>query len=135
MGYDMMVVIDGVVHLVERDDANSGPQQLTVLRFGDYVDEYMALLPPVGYRRRQSCFAATAATVGLLSSEDIAQLRDERAEIDRHIRPFVQTAKRTRYQQKIDAVFATLDGDGDGKSGLELSASFVIPCYLCAEKA
>lgn len=122
MGYDMMVVVDGIVHLVDDEDARSGgPEQITALRSGDYVDEYMALLPQVGYRRRQSCYAASAATVGLLSAEDITQLRDERAEIDRHVRPFVQSAKRARYQNKIDAVFAALDGDGDGKNGLQLS--------------
>lgn len=115
IGYDMLVVVDGIVHLVS-ESKNSAPQQITALRYGDVVDEHMALLPPVGYRRQKSCYANTAATLARLSAEDITQLRDERAEIDRHIRPFLQAAKRARYQSRINAVYAALDDDGDGKT-------------------
>lgn len=116
IGYDMTIVMDGMIHLIDGDvdDRYGEGQTIRALRFGDFIDEHMALLPPGGYRRRKSCYASTISVVGLLSAEDIQALREESGEIDSHMRPFVQHAKRARYQKKIDAVFSAMDVKGNG---------------------
>ena len=123
----------GTVHAIETSEDQASDTDVIVLKFGDYIDEHMALLPAageiwhsicyilfeltavyVGYLRRQSAYAVTEVTVALLSSDDLTNLRKERANIDKHVRPFVTYAKRVRYINNIDTVFAAMDTDGDG---------------------
>jgi len=114
VGHDMMIVADGTVHAIETSEDQASDTDVIVLKFGDYIDEHMALLPAAGYLRRQSAYAVTEVTVALLSSDDLTNLRKERANIDKHVRPFVTYAKRVRYINNIDTVFAAMDTDGDG---------------------
>ena len=71
-------------------------------------------LGATGYLRRQSAYAFNNVTLAMLSSEDLAQLRKERSDIDKHLRPFVTHVKRNRHLNNIDQVFAAMDLDGDG---------------------
>ena len=69
-GYEMMIVIDGTVHSFSD---NGDTQQ--VLKFGDYMDEHMMLLPEAAYPRRKGAFAKTDCLIGLIGSEDLQALR------------------------------------------------------------
>jgi hypothetical protein len=109
VAYDMMVVMEGSVTL-EQDVT----QPVITLKKGEYCDEHIALLPPVGYRREYSATVNMKCTVGFLSSEDVATLCKERGHIQQHLRPHMESARRARYVDKINAIFMEMDRDGDG---------------------
>ena len=108
-GYEMVIVLEGTVHAFTPDG-----EREDVLRFADYMDEHMILLPEGAYPRRRGAYARTDCTIGLLSSEDLQALRAARPEIDMHVRPHVERARRRRYEQKINEVFDVLDADKSG---------------------
>ena len=108
-GYEMLIVLEGAVHAFSADGARED-----VLKFADYMDEHMMLLPEGAYPRRRGAYARTDCTIGLLSSEDLQALRFTRPEIDLYVRPYVERARRRRYEKQINDVFDVLDADKSG---------------------
>jgi hypothetical protein len=53
------------------------------------VDEHMMLLPPAGYLRRYSAYAATDCVVAMLSATDMKELREDHPRLNEHMRPFI----------------------------------------------
>jgi hypothetical protein len=119
-GYEMMMVIEGTVHAFSDDG-----QREDVLKFADYMDEHMMLLPEAAYARRRGAFARTDCSIGLLGSEDLQALRFARPEIDKVVRPYVERARRRRYESKINDVFDALDAEGNGWITFEAFADTV----------
>ncbi len=119
-GYEMLIVVEGTVHAFSADGARED-----VLKFADYMDEHVMLLPEGAYPRRRGAYARTDCTIGLLSSEDLQALRFARPEIDKFTRPHVERARRRRYEKKIDKVFGVLDADNSGWISFENFAATI----------
>ena len=75
----MMIVVDGTVHSF----TDGGATQQQALKFADYMDEHMMLLPEAAYPRRKGAFAKTDCVIGLLGSEDLQALRVARPDVVR----------------------------------------------------
>ena len=119
VGHEMLIIADGTASMVVHHDAAAVAAGLpreeeVTLKFGDYVDEHIMLLPTAGYLRRNTLYPATECTVALLTSTDLIQLRKERRQIDDFVRPYVTQAKRSRFLNKVDGVFMEIDTDQDG---------------------
>jgi hypothetical protein len=114
-----VIICEGVVTMLvhnnpEQVAAGLPKQEEVSLKFGDYIDEHIMLLPAAGYLRRNTLYAQTDCVVALLTSSDLSQLQKDRPQIYTHVRPFITQAKRSRFMNKIDIVFMEIDKDGDG---------------------
>jgi hypothetical protein len=107
--WEMLVVLDGIVNCTEVEgdkdvrkflmmDDDQALQHETQLKAGGYIDEQVALLPPHEmHHRTHTLYAQSDCSVALLSAEDVYMLRAERAEIDRHLRPYAAAVRRVKH--------------------------------------
>eukprot|EP01043_Picozoa_sp_COSAG02_P017537 COSAG02_NODE_796_length_17128_cov_176.587586_8_plen_645_part_00 len=107
--WEMLVVLDGIVNASEattekdvRDfllmDDEAAREHEQQLKSGGFIDEHVALLPPhTHHQRSHTLYAQSDCSIALLSAEDVAMLRSERSEIDRHLRPYAAAVRSVKY--------------------------------------
>jgi hypothetical protein len=80
------------------------------LAIGNYLDDYVSVLPPYQLHYRTTTgYAQTECSVGLLSAEDVAHLSANRPQLRKHLKAEAARANHMLTRRKVKELFAKID--------------------------